>query len=262
MTSRVLAALRSLGFAILSLAIILGLWLAFVKGLHLNSYFAKTPAQVWAWLTSGPSSAAHRSQIAHALGTTLKDAALGYVVGTLGAILACSVFVISRTVERTLLPVAIALRSIPLVAMTPLLVLVFGRGLLGVAVITGIVAFFPTLVNVGQALRAIPEESMALMTAYDASSLARLRKLQLPSALPALFASARIAVPGAILGAMLAEWLATGKGLGALIADSVATSAFDTVWAGVVTVTLAAFVLYALVSALEALVLSRLAPQA
>jgi len=261
MRERLFRSLKSLGFAILSLGIIIGLWLAFVEGLHLNSYFAKTPGDVWNWLVSVPHAAQHRQRIANALEITIRDAALGYVVGTVGAVLACSAFVVSRAAERTLLPVAIALRSIPLVAMTPLLVLVFGRGLLGVAVITGIVAFFPTLVNVGQALRSIPRDSMLLMTAYDASPIQKLRKLQPPSALPALFASARIAVPGAILGAMLAEWLATGTGLGALIADSVATSAFDAVWAGVVTVTAAAFLLYALVSALEALVLSRLQPQ-
>lgn len=251
-----------MGFAALSFAAIIGLWIAFVKGLGLNPYFAKTPSAVWQWLASAPGASQHRSILVAALAVTLRDAAVGFVFGTGAALVACSAFVVYRSLETSLLPVAIALRSVPLVAMTPLLVLVFGRGLLGVAVITGIVAFFPTLVNVGQALRTIPEESLALMAAYDASALMVLRKLQLPSALPALFASARIAVPGAILGAMLAEWLATGSGLGALIADSVATSAFDTVWAGVAAVTAAAMALYALISAVESLVLTRLQPQA
>ena len=118
------------------------------------------------------------------------------------------------------MPIAMVLRSVPLVAMTPLIVLVFGRGLMAVTVIAGIVTFFPTLVNVTLALRATPQESIDLCRAYGASPRHTLRKVQVPSALPALFASLRIAAPLALVGALLAEWLATGQGLGYLIQTS------------------------------------------
>ena len=71
--------------------------------------------------------------------------------------------------------------------------------------------------NVTLALRAVPRESLDLMRAYGASRRTTLRKVQFPSALPALFASLRIAAPLALIGALLAEWLATGKGLGYLM---------------------------------------------
>ena len=89
-----------------------------------------------------------------------------------------------------------------------------------VTVIAGIVTFFPTLVNVTLALRATPQASIDLFRAYGAGPLKTMRKVQLPNALPAIFASLRIAAPLALVGALLAEWLATGHGLGYLMLQS------------------------------------------
>lgn len=98
------------------------------------------------------------------------------------------------------------------------------------------------------------------MRAYDAGRFTTLRKIQLPSAVPALFSSAKIAAPGALLGAVLAEFLATGHGLGALMLSSSSSSRFATLWASVVLVTLAAVAVYAVVSLVEGPALRRFAP--
>jgi ABC-type nitrate/sulfonate/bicarbonate transport system permease component len=63
-------------------------------------------------------------------------------------------------------------------------------------------------------LRPASRQSADLARAYGGGTWTVARKVMLPSSLPALFASARIAVPGAVVGAMLTEWLATGQGLG------------------------------------------------
>ena len=155
----------------------------------------------------------------------------------MAAVLLANLFVLRRGVEQAVMPLAMTLRTTPLVAMAPLIALVFGRGLMAVTVIAGIVTFFPTLVNVTLALRAVPPESLDLMRAYGATSLTTLRKVQFPSALPALFASARIAAPLALVGALLAEWLATGKGLGYLMLTAIPSSQYAKMWAAVVVVT-------------------------
>ncbi len=67
------------------------------------------------------------------------------------------------------MPLAMTLRTVPLVAMAPLIALIFGRGLMAVTVIAGIVTFFPTLVNVTLALRSVPQESLDLMHGYGAT---------------------------------------------------------------------------------------------
>jgi ABC-type nitrate/sulfonate/bicarbonate transport system permease component len=187
----------------------------------------------------------------------LKDAFVGLAAGTIAA-LACSiVFNLRRSVEQTVMPIAMVLRSVPLVAMTPLITLVFGRGLMGVTVIAGIVTFFPTLVNVTLALRATPQASIDLFRAYGAGPVKTLRKVQLPNALPAIFASLRIAAPLALIGALLAEWLATGHGLGYLMLQSSSLSNYNMLWSTAALVTAYSMILYASISGIEKLVLAR-----
>ena len=170
-------------------------------------------------------------------------------------------FSLWRGVEQTLLPIAMALRAVPLVAMTPLIALIFGRGLLAVTVIAGIVTFFPVLVNVSLALRSVPASAIDLMRAYGASPFATLLRVQLPGALPALFAAMRVAAKSALVGALLAEWLATGKGLGYLMLAAVTTFELDRMGTGVTIVTVASILIYTLISTVEQLALTRYAPE-
>jgi ABC-type nitrate/sulfonate/bicarbonate transport system permease component len=253
-------AARSVGFLAVSVLVTLVCWVGFIKLFNLNSYFAKSPAAVWDYLAQGPSAAANRLQLWQALVTTLRDASLGYRFGTVLAVVAAMTVVTYRSVEAAFMPVAVVLRSVPLVAMTPLIALVFGRGLVSVTVIAGIVTFFPTLVNVVTGLNSAPQESVLLMRAYNASSWTTLFKLRLPSALPSLFSSARIAAPGAMLGAVLAEWLATGQGLGYLMLEASTTSEFSQLWSGVVLITASSAVIYAVVGLVETPVLRRFGP--
>ena len=242
---------------LLSIAVMIGLWYAFIGLWHLNPFYAKSPKDVWDWLTTGPKAAANRHIILKGLETTLTDAALGFVGGMVVAVAVAVVFVLYTSVEDTLMPIALVLRSVPLVALTPLLVLMFGRGLLGAAVIAGLVTFFPTLVNMIVALRGTPPESLDLCRAYGASAVDTLVKVQIPTALPALFASLRIAAPLALVGALLAEWLATGQGLGYGLLNAAASSDYNGLWARVVLITLYSTVIYQLVGIAEGLVMRR-----
>ncbi|HVC24801.1 MAG TPA: ABC transporter permease subunit [Acidimicrobiales bacterium] len=248
---------RTLAFTALSLGAAFGLWQGVLDLLNLNPYFAKGPLDVYDFLFTGASAGAARATLVAALLTTLRDAGLGFVAGTIAAVAVAAGVVLRSGVEQTLMPVAIALRSVPLVAMTPLLTLVFGQGLLAVTIIAGIVTFFPSLVNIVHGLRSVPTHSVDLLAAYGASELTTLRKLQAPYALPSLFVAARIAAPGALLGAVLAEWLATGKGLGALMVTSSATSQYDMLWASVVVITVVSVLVYNSVSTVEAPVVAR-----
>jgi sulfonate transport system permease protein len=245
----------------LSFVLMIAAWYGFVRILHLDPYFAKDPTDVYRYLTSGPQAATNRSELLGEFKTTLIDAGVGYLAGTVAALLVAAIVVTQRAVEQTLMPVAIVLRSVPLVAMTPLIALIFGRGLGGVTVIVGIVTFFPTLVNLIIGMRSAPQLACDLVHAYGGSRLTALRKIRFQYALPAFFASARIAAPTAIGGATLAEWLATGKGAGNLMLVASSSSRFDTLWSAVALIVLVSVALYGLVGLAEGLVLSRYAPE-
>ena len=86
--------------------------------------------------------------------------------------------------------------------------------------------------------------NLDLIRVFGGSRLETLRDVQLPNALPSLFASLRVASPLAITGAMLAEWLATGSGLGYSIASDVATSDYSALWTRVALATFYSLALY------------------
>jgi sulfonate transport system permease protein len=147
---------RSAAFLAASIGLLAAVWYGLIRVFDLNPFFAKDPDDVYRYLAIDPDAAEHRRFLLGELGRTVSDAAGGYLVGTLAATVVAIAVVLSRGIEQAVMPVAITLRSVPLVAMTPLIALIFGRGYLGVTVVVSIVTFFPTLVNVAVGLRAAP----------------------------------------------------------------------------------------------------------
>src|SRR6266508_1821679 len=145
-----------------------------------------------------------------------------------------------------------------MIAMTPLIALIFGRGLWCVTVIVGLVTFFPTLVAVTTAMRSAPRQACDVVAAYGGSRTRELFGVRLPFALPALFAAAKIALPAAISGALLVEWLATGKGLGSAMLRAIASSKFTVVWSGCVLIVVVSIAAYGLVGVVESIVARRI----
>jgi len=257
---RVAAMLRPLVNVVVTMAAVVMLWMIFLQIFQLDALVAKSPADVWRYLFEGGQAGAHRSHLASGLGRTLGDAGLGFAAGLAGAVAVSLIFVLSRSVEQAVLPIAVVVRSVPLVAMTPLITLVFGRGLLGTTVISGLVVFFPALVTLSFGLRSASRQAADLCRAHGGGDWVVARKVMLPSAVPALFASARVGVPGALIGAMLAEWLSTGQGLGYAMLQDSSTFDYDHLWASVAVLTLASALAYNIIAAVEAIALARFAP--
>lgn len=253
---RSLRMLESTVFVVASIVLVLAMWSLTLRWFHLNTFFAKRPTDVWHWLT-GAQGGAHRSVLIRDLRITLGNAGLGYLVGTAGALGLAIVVAASRTIERAVMPVAIAVRSVPLVAMTPLIALVFGRGIACVLVLAGMVTFFPSLVQLVAGLRSAPAPASDLVHSFGGDARQQLIRVRLPYALPALFASARIAAPLAIVGATLAEWLATGKGIGNHIVLALSRSQYTDLWASVVVLTAVSVAIYGVVATAERVVIRR-----
>ncbi|KUN29558.1 ABC transporter permease [Streptomyces antibioticus] len=252
--------LRPLLNVIVTMAAVIVLWIVFLQVYDLDPLVAKSPVDIFHYLFTGTDADAHRSLVSSGLGRTLLDAGFGFVAGLVAAVTVAVVFVLSRSIEQALLPVAVVLRSVPLVAMTPLITLVFGRGLMATTVISGLIVFFPALVTMAFGLRSASRQAADLCRAYGAGDWTVARKVMLPSAVPAFFASARVGVPGALIGALLAEWLSTGQGLGyAMLKDS-STFDYDHLWASVAVLTAVSALAYNIIAAVETVALARFAP--
>ncbi|MEX0279127.1 MAG: ABC transporter permease [Ruegeria sp.] len=232
-------------------ALVFFLWQGSMDAFNLNPFFAKRPGDIWQFL----STPANMNTSLNALGATLAYAIPGYLAGlALGAGLAV-VLMLWPPVARAIMPTAITLRAVPIITTAPLLVLAFGRGFTGTVAIVAVMIFFPTLVACLQGLRQTPTQIVDLFESYGVTRFKLLRSAQIPAMLPALFASARMAVPAALLAVTTAEWLATGRGIGVLMALTASTSDYNMLWSCVVLLCLVAVGAYAMVAWCEKRVL-------
>jgi sulfonate transport system permease protein len=241
--------------AIVSAVVLVATWWLLLRLADLSPYFAKRPGDVWRFLTRVSDG---RSDVFSAFATTMIDTAVGFGLGLAASVLVAAAVVASPFLDAVVMPTAIALRSVPIIAMTPLIALIFGRGLWCVTVIVGLVTFFPTLVAVTTAMRNAPRQACDLVAVYGGSRTRELVGVRLPFALPALFAASKIALPAAISGALLAEWLATGKGLGSVMLRASASSQFNVVWSGSVLIVVVSIAAYGLVGAVESVAARRI----
>ncbi|MCU1400839.1 MAG: putative transporter permease protein [Acidimicrobiales bacterium] len=252
---------RILMLLVIGFASTFALWYAFVHTITIDALVKKSPSDVWTYLFSTKKAPANRRALFDALETTLGNVFVGYLMGLVTSIVVSSVFVLSPAIRRTFMPFALLLRSVPLIAMTPIIGLITGYGLASVRIVTALVTFFPSLVNISLGLESAPKQSIDLIEAYGGSNRTALLKVRLPYAVPPLFAAMRIAVPGAMVGALLGEWLLTKQGIGSYLADRPARFDYTGVWAAVAVVTTVALVLYALVGIIETPILARFNPE-
>ena len=254
--------LRALGTSVVTFLVtivtVLVLWVGVLWALDISPYIAKGPADVWNFLFTVPEAAANRAEVGDNLAVTLGDAFIGFAAGLAAALLGAIVFQLSKGAEHALMPVAMLLRSVPLIAMAPVIIMIFGRDYWTVAVMGGIVVLFPALVSIAFGLKSASPQMNDVITVYGGSPVTALRKVALPSSLPSFFAAVRISVPGAITGALLAEWLATGEGIGGSVGGYIAQAQFSALWASVVVVTAVSLVLYNVVQIAENVVLTRM----
>jgi NitT/TauT family transport system permease protein len=186
---------------------------------------------------------------------TLTEATLGFIVGNLIAFILAISFVYSQTLERALYPVAITLRSIPIVAVTPLLLLWLGNGIEPKVAIAGLSAFFPTLVNSVRGLNSVDSEALELMHTLSASRWQTFTKMRLPASMPYVFSALKMATAGCVLGAIVAEWIGSDKGLGYMVVLTTFQFRIRLLWATILVSSALAILFFALVSFIERMVI-------
>jgi len=208
---------------ILPVAVIAGLvlgWEVLGRAFGLPDYVVPLPSVIAAELVR------KGGMILDNLWITLLEALGGFLLGNAVALALAVVSIYSRSVDRVVMPFALAVRSIPVVALTPLLILLLGVDWKPKVAVAALVVFFPTLVNMAIGLRAVDARAFELMHVLNASRGQVLLRLRFPSSIPYFFAALKVAVPSAVLGAAVAEWINAGAGLGYLII--IATFQFQT----------------------------------
>ena len=236
-------AAKGLSFVIIALA--LGAWEAAVRLLGVGEFILPAPSVIAA--------AAYGDvpTLGSAFLATLLEAVSGFVLAILVASLLAMAVQRSRTFELSLLPWVMALQTIPIVAVTPIIALIVGRNTFTALLVAGMISFFPIMVNMIRGLRSVTDENLELMHVLAASERQVLRKLRLPGSLPFVFVGLRVGVSVVIPGAMIAEWLTASQGLGQYVINESVRYRTDKVWAGILVATLASVLLFSLVTFAE-----------
>jgi sulfonate transport system permease protein len=252
--------LQDLALSLAAIAIPFVIWWAILAGSGVSPVIARTPFAVWTYLSQGPDAAEARSVILQALGQSLPWAGIGLVIALCVALSLAILGVLWRGVTAALMPVSLILQTMPLVALTPIVVLLFGRGIATTLVVTVAVTFFPAFITIAQGLSQVPTPALDLLDVYGATRIQKLRFVSLPSCLPHVCAAARLVAPAALLGVMIAEWLATGYGLGNLLNEARGELDYGMIWAVAFVAIAVSVGFYQLVRLIETRLLGRFAP--
>lgn len=230
--------LLSVIYPLISLLVLLILWDVSIRVFDIPDYLLPSPEAVYQALANG---FRDQSLWPH-IGTTLGETLIGYAIGSLLAIVLGVILAESRTFERFVYPLLVALQATPKVALGPIILVWFGFGMASKIVLVALVCFFPLFVNTVNGIRRTDAELLDACRAFSASRMYLLFHVKLPSAAGDIFAGLQIGVALALIGAVVAEFLSAQQGLGYLIASSSVNMSLSTMFAGVFLLALSGFI--------------------
>ncbi|MDH4985454.1 ABC transporter permease [Aminobacter anthyllidis] len=239
------AATRSLGMAVLGLLLTLTIWQLVITLFGVPSYLVPAPTDVAAAFVQD------RSLLVAAALPTITEAFLGFLLGNTIALLVAVSFVYNKIVEEMFYPVAILIKTIPIVAIAPVLKIILGNGIEPKIVIAALICFFPTLVNSVRGFRAVNPQLLELMRVLSASKTEVFLRIRVYSALPYIFSALKISVTMCVLGAIVGEWIGANQGIGYLLLQSMFDFNTPRLFATILTASIIAITGFAIVSMLE-----------
>ena len=178
---------------------------------------------------------------------TVQEVAIGFVLAVVGGVLLGLLIHAIPFVRRTLYPAIVVFQGLPKIALAPLMVIWFGYGLTSKVLMAFLFAFFPVVIQTMGGLASTPMNLIEHFQAIRAPAWVTSRRLQVPAALPSIIDGCRAAMPLAVIGAIVGEFVGSEDGLGHLILAANAQARTDLLFATLVVVSLVAGALYALV---------------
>jgi NitT/TauT family transport system permease protein len=185
---------------------------------------------------------------------TFREALTGFVLGGLLGIALGILFVHSRLAERALVPYVVASQTVPILAISPIVVVAIKADWLSVAIVSAYLTFFPVTIASLRGLRAADPRAFELFRSYAASRTQALWRLRLPTSVPYLFSSLRVAAAASVIGAIIGELPAgVADGLGSAIVNynQYYIAGPEKLWATIVMCTLVGLFFVALVRLAE-----------
>ncbi|MGE0751925.1 MAG: ABC transporter permease [Variibacter sp.] len=204
---------RNFLLRILLLIATLIVWEIAVRVFEMPAYILPTPSNILMALYRGITSGLYVEHV----WITLIETLLGFLLGATIAFTLGIGIGLSRRTEYYLYPFIVMIQSMPKVALAPLIIVWFGLGLTSKVINAALVAFFPLMINTIVGLRSADEDRVNLMKSLAATRGQIFWMLQLPNAMPYIFAGLEVAMIFALTGSIVAEFVGAQSGLGMLI---------------------------------------------
>lgn len=240
---------RRSALAALVVVVLIGLWQVVVVGAHVKTYLVPAPSTIGSVIYH------QRGLLWHASVVTLEEILIGYAIAVVLGIGSAVVIAKSAQLRFVLAPILVAMQVVPKIAIAPLFVVWFGFGVEAKILMTILITFFPIVADSLAGFMAEPSEVRDLSAVMGLSPWTRFRRVEVPGALPQIFAGLKVGLTLAVIGAIVAEFVGANAGLGYLM--QLANGNLDTplIFAGLVVITAWGMLLYGLISAAEAAVL-------
>lgn len=200
---------------------VLSLWEGACRGFAIPEYLFPAPSVIAASLVqNGP-------DLLRALWSTMRVTLIAFALSTVLGTLVAFLFVQSRFIERGFFPYAVMLQVTPVVAVAPLIIILVRDTQVALVICATIIAIFPMISNTTVGLRSVDPGLANLMRVYRASRMQTLLRLRIPSALGYFFAGLRISSGLALIGAVVAEFVAGTGGRSAGLAYEILQAGFQ-----------------------------------
>lgn len=198
--------LLTIGFGV----VVIGGWELACRAWEVSDLLLPAPSQVVEALIQGFST----GFLWDAMLATLTAIVLGFLCSATAAFILGTLISQVRLIETTVYPYIVAIQTLPKIALAPLILVWIGVGVESKIFIAAMVSFFPMLVNNIAGLKSAPQEKIDLMRSLSASRWKIFWIIQLPEALPYIFAGLNIGIVLSVLGAIVGEFVGAKQGLG------------------------------------------------
>ena len=217
-------------------------------GYIVNQRYISTPVDVGASLLEQIGS----GDLPRHIGATMTAAGGGYLIGIVVGLVGAFALLMTRRGYEVLEPFLLAFYSIPKIALAPLFIMWFGLALTPKLLLAALMVFFIVFMNTVSGVRAVDRGLVDVARVLGAGRLAVIGKVLIPAAAPSIMAAIRVTFPRAMVGAILAEFIASREGLGYMIVRAARQFDIATVFAGVVVIATLVMLVHGAIRLVEA----------
>lgn len=236
----------------LAIIALLALWEALVRLLDIPSYVLPSPSEVLAALWED------RAALLQHSGITVAEALGGMGISLALALALGMVMDVSERVKAVVYPILVVTQTVPMIVLSPILILYLGFGTAPKILTVVLMCFFPIVVSFADGMGQIDPGYVNLIRTYGGNRLQVYTLVKIPYAMPALFSGLKVAATYSISGAVVGEWVASQAGIGYYLLRVKNSYALDKMFASVLVIILLSLMMNGLITLLQRLCLPHL----